>query len=61
MFCRNVTLTLFKWAKRELSAVFIYDATGTLKNRFKPYSARAFFRASKDWGRPVVSARFEHK
>ena len=39
MFCRNVTLTLYKRRKENCQRVFSDDATGTLKNRFKPYFA----------------------
>ena len=61
MFCCSVMLTLHKRQKEHYRGVFRDYATGTLKNRFKPYFARTFFRASEDWGEGIVYARFEHK
>ena len=36
MFCRNFTLTLFKWQKENYQHVFSDNATGTLRNRLNP-------------------------
>ena len=47
-------------AKRKLP-VTNDDATYTLKNRLNPISPELFSERQKTRGRPVVSARFEHK